>query len=65
MCAKPVCKAKTEKLEITQMSTRSKIYKQNMVCSYHRILCSNENKLTEIHASLIFKTIILHRKSQT
>lgn len=45
------------------MSTNSIIYKQNTIYSYNG-LCSNENKLTEIHATLILETM-LHRKGQT
>lgn len=55
--------AQSGKLEITQMSTNSIIYKQNTIYSYNG-LCSNENKLTEIHATLILETM-LHRKGQT
>lgn len=54
--------AQSRKLEITQMSTNSIIYKQNTIYSYNG-LYSNENKLTEIHATLILE-ITLHRKGQ-
>lgn len=55
--------AQSGKLEITQMSTNTVIYKQNTIYSYNG-LHSNENKLTEIHATLILETM-LHRKGQT
>ena len=44
----------SQKVRITQMSTNSIIYKQNTLYSYNG-LYSNENKLTEIHATLILE----------